>query len=144
MYFIHIYIYIICGLLKSSRPLIARLEQTGGDSSPLVLPPEFSTHTEHSVPRPTDSLQQDHLPPHLRIEERGHWTVSSGSHAIRVTEPVSPSLWDHRGNPWQRGMGFQNLAVFSGSSEEVPEKEGNTFLVRETQSQLLSVGPGGM
>ena len=58
--------------------------------------------------------------------------------------PVSLFLWNHQGNPWHWGIGFQNLAMFSGSSEEVPKKEGNMFLVRETQCQLLSVWPGGM
>lgn len=58
--------------------------------------------------------------------------------------PVSLVLWKHKGNPWHWRIGFQNLAVFSGSSEEVPEKEGKMFLVHETQCQLLSVRPGGM
>lgn len=35
---------------------IATLEQTGGEPSNSVLPPEFSIHTQHSVPRPADSL----------------------------------------------------------------------------------------
>lgn len=48
-----------------------------------------------------------------------------------------------RGNPEHWATGLQKPAVFSGSPEEAPKKEGNTFLVHETQSQVFAGGRQG-
>lgn len=50
---------------------------------------------------------------------------------------VSSFLWKHRGNPGHGRRVLQKSAVLPGDPEEGPEKEGNTFLVHETQSQLF-------
>lgn len=62
----------------------------------------------------------------------------------KLTEPTYFPLSGTKGKIPGPGGRLQSLAMFSGSPEVAPEKEGNTFLVHETQSQLFSVGLRGM